>query len=374
MSKRIFLIRNIFKTAYGGAERYQIDLGKILQKNGYEPIVVSSSIRLLEEAKRAGLSTIKAPYCPQQNWSSWRNLLLPLFAIWESFLFCWYVIKIIKFKPDILQIQSRDDMLAGTLAGRFLGKRVIWTDHADLRKVVWENLNVRFKNPIGKFIYKIANKVSFITEISDFEYNYVNELTNNSLRNLVVIKNGKSDVYDPSAKKVFTRTIGYIGRLSEEKGLNELIRAFNNVSKQYPDTTLEIYGDGPMHDFIKSNNNPNIKLMGYIEDVSVAYNHIDIFILPSYFEGLSLSLIEASMFKKCIIATNVDGNPEIVQNKKSGLLIPPKKPKAIEEAIIQLFDDEKLRTRLANGARKSYEKNFNFDKIIEEQLIPLYES
>ena len=174
--KVVFLIRGIWPEAYGGAESYQVYLGSELKKHGYRPIVITPSLKLIEEAKKAGLETIEAPYNRQQNWSGYRNLFLPAFMVWEKYLTSWYVKKIKEYKPDILHIQSRDEFIAATLAGKKANTKVIWTDHSDLRLVVWENINVKYKNLIGKYIFKLASIPTKITTISEYEYKFVNQI------------------------------------------------------------------------------------------------------------------------------------------------------------------------------------------------------
>lgn len=374
MSKIVLLIRNIWEDAYGGAEKYQIDLAKILVQNNVRPIIVSSSRRILEEAKKNNIKYIKAPYSHRQNWSGWRNILLPCFAIWELYLYFWYLRIIIKTKASTLHIQSRDDMIAGTLAAKTLRKRVIWTDHSDLRLVVWENLDKKYKNPIGKFIFKISNIPFRITTISQYEYDFVNKITPHKLKNLTIIKNGTFDDSRHNKKKTFDYTIGHIGRIIDYKGIEELIRAFDSVSPKYPRAKLLIYGDDSDASYFKQiSSNKKIKFMGYTSDPIDAYTKIDIFVLASHHEGLSLSLIDAAMMKKTIISTDIDGNPEIVIDDKTGLLVPAREIKPLAEALDRVLSSEKLRTKLSNNARKHYEENFNFEEIVKDEIVPLYE-
>lgn len=374
MSRTVLLIRNIQKDAFGGAEKYQIDLAKILIRNDIIPIIVSSSKRVLEDAKKQGISCIESPYCHRQNWSGWRNILLPCYVLWELYLYFWYLILIKKLKPDVLHIQSRDDMIAGTLAAKTAHKRVIWTDHSDLRLVVWENLDKKYKNPIGKFIYKISNTPYKITTISQYEYDFVNKIIPHKLKNFIVVKNGTFDDERHTKKKSFNYTIGHIGRIVDYKGIEELICAFDAISPKYPKANLLIYGDDSNADYFKHlSDNKKIKFMGYTSDPISAYTEIDIFVLASHHEGLSLSLIDAAMMEKTIIATNIDGNPEIVVDNKTGLLVPMKNPDSLASALDKVFSNEDLRNRLSKNARKYYEANFNFEKIVKEEIISLYE-
>lgn len=374
MPKTVLLIRNIWKDAYGGAEKYQIDLAKILTNNNIKPIIASSSMKVLEEAERNGIPCIHAPYCRRQNWSGWRNILLPLFFLWEIYLYFWYFVLIKKLRPDVLHIQSRDDMIAGTLAAKTCKKRVVWTDHSDLRLVVWENLDKKYKNPIGKLIYKLADIPYRITTISQYEFDYINKLVPKKLDNFIVVKNGTFDDERHNLLKPFGYTIGYIGRIVDYKGIEELIRAFDVISTKYPKASLLLYGDDDDAEYFKNiSKNRRIKFKGYTSDPINAYTKIDIFVLASYHEGLSLSLIDAAMMKKAIIATDVDGNPEIVIDKKTGLLVPAKDYNSLAVALDEVLSDDGLRTRLAKNARKHYEENFNFGKIVKQEIIPLYE-
>ena len=94
---------------------------------------------------------------------------------------------------------------------------------------------------------------------------------------------------------------------------------------------------------------------------------------PTYHEGFSVSLVEASMMQKPIIATAVGGNVEIIQNGKTGILVPAKDSAALEQAMEQLFTDGKLRDMLAHHAREQYLERFVFNTIVKERFMKLYE-
>ena len=267
-------------------------------------------------------------------------------------------------------------MIAGTLAGKLTHTRVIWTDHSDLRLVIWENINKKYKNPIGKLILKIAHLPHKITTISDYEYEYVNKLiAPKKLPNFIVIKNGVADQkshYD--SINPLPESICHVGRVIDYKGIKELIDAFNLISPKFKKATLHIYGDGPDLPLFKhyANNNPKITFHGHTSDPLSAIAKSSIFVLASYHEGLSLSLLDASMMQKPIIATNIDGNPEIIKDQKTGLLIPMQDEKALASALEKLLHDPKKASTYARSARKLYEKEFDFPKIVKHQMEPLY--
>ena len=98
----------------------------------------------------------------------------------------------------------------------------------------------------------------------------------------------------------------------------------------------------------------------------------EIFILPSYREGLSLSLLEAAMMEKKIIASDVDGNPEVVVNGETGLLVSAKDADKLAEAMMWMLENKEKAETMAKNARKKYEREFNFETIFEEKMLPLY--
>lgn len=373
----ILLVRNIHRNSFGGAEQYQIELSRLLKKDGFCPIIISSSKPLLKKAKASKIPTHRSLYLYHQNWSGYRNLFLPFYFLWQIIVFLWYLTIILRFRPQVLQIQNRDDMIAGTLAGKVTRTRVIWTDHADLRKLIWENINKKYKNPIGKLILKLAKYPYQITTISDYEYHHLTSLLSpKKLSNLIVVKNGALD-QKAKYKGVSSQPASfcYVGRIVSEKGIKELIDAFSLISKKHKETTLNIYGDGPDLPIFKQyaeRSSTQITFHGHTDDPLKAIARSQIFILASYHEGLSLSLLDAAMMQKPIIATNVDGNPEIVKNQKTGLLVPVKDEKALARAMEKLLKEPKLAEKYAAAARELYQNEFDFAQIVKNQMEPLY--
>jgi glycosyltransferase involved in cell wall biosynthesis len=94
--------------------------------------------------------------------------------------------------------------------------------------------------------------------------------------------------------------------------------------------------------------------------------------MPTYHEGFSLSLTEAAMLGKPIIATEVGGNPELV-NSANGILIHSKNVSDLLDAMNQLGNDKERRIKLGEQARKDYKEKFDFSRVFKERFIPLYE-
>ena len=138
---------------------------------------------------------------------------------------------------------------------------------------------------------------------------------------------------------------------------------------------MVLLGDGAESTRLKQDavGNKDILFMGYQEDPLATISQADVFVQPSYREGLSLALIEAGMLSLPIIATAVGGNPEVVHDQKTGLLVPPRDALALYDAMKLLYDDKSLRQRLATSAREQYVAKFQFDKIVVNDFLPLYE-
>lgn len=376
MLKKVFLIRNVAPEKYGGGETYQIKLGLILRKYGFKPVVLTSSKGLLGAAKENGIEVVKTPYIKRQNWSGWRNILFPVYFVKISELRKWYKKVFEEYKPDVINIQSRDDWIAVTSVAKRMGIKVLWTDHMDFRSWVLTNVNVWYKNWIGKWILVCAKKADEIIMISDFERKSFEKIVKpRKYNNVVTIKNGVEDEYakykDVRCKK---NSVCYMGRIVDYKGIRELIEAFGLVCEKCLDAELNIYGDGEDLEKYKelAKDNDKIHFCGITREPLKALAENEIFVLPSYREGLSLSLLDAAMMGKKIIASDVDGNPEVVKKGETGLLVPAKNVGKLSEAMIYMLENKKEAGEMANNARKHYEENFDFDKIFAEKMSPLY--
>ena len=169
MKNRVFLIRNVQPDYYGGGETYQLKMAEMLRGAGFEPWVVTSSVGLLDAAKKIKVRTIRAPYFEQQNYSGWRNILLPIYYVKIMWLRRWYKRIFREFRPSVVNIQSRDDWIAATSVAKRMGIKVLWTDHMDFRSWVLVNANVWYKGWIGKWVLRCARQADEIIMISDYE-------------------------------------------------------------------------------------------------------------------------------------------------------------------------------------------------------------
>lgn len=381
MKKVILQIRNAAPQDFGGAETYPVSLSLLLKGQGYDPIIVTRSNKLLKYAENRSVRTVRGWWWKRQNWDGWHTLFFPIYVIWQLVLTLWYVRLILVTKAIALHVQSRDDFIAATVAGRLTGRKVIWTDHMDLR-YIFKNIAKPLRNPVGKFVFCVAHLAHHIILISDNEYRLVTSCFKDkeSLKQqITIIKNGVVDRL-PELKKAPRKNENVVfclaSRMVTNKGVGEAVSAFARL-KTYPDAhgaMLEIYGDGPeMTKFQElAKDVSGITFHGHQTDAIPGIYNADVFILPSYQEGLSIALLEACMLGKAIIATNVDSNPELIKPKETGLLVKPKDVEDLENAMQVLLRDRPLRAMVSKNARKLYEQSYDLEKIAVDKIAPLY--
>lgn len=136
-----------------------------------------------------------------------------------------------------------------------------------------------------------------------------------------------------------TIKILFVGRMIKDKGILELIQSYKNL-KQKCEISLILAGDGPLFDKLKKEN-PDIIFTGNLkhDEVMSLYNSVDIFINPSYSEGLPTTVLEAGLMKCPVVATNVGGTGEIIEDKKEGILCNPT-TQSIQEALEEMIENK----------------------------------
>lgn len=176
-------------------------------------------------------------------------------------------------------------------------------------------------------------------------------------------------------KKDFVIT--FVGRIVKDKGINELIEAFINLSKKYNNLKLLLVGDYEEHlNPIKNENKilidslDSIITVGFQNDIRDFLSITDLFVLPSYREGLPNSLIEAGSFGIPLLATNINGCNEIIDDGITGILVEKKSAKKLEEAIDKLLEDKELYNSIKLKVRdriiEKYEQKYFWNELKNE--------
>jgi len=164
------------------------------------------------------------------------------------------------------------------------------------------------------------------------------------------------------------KIIGYVGRLLQGKGMYYLISAMKRLKDEHSDVTLLIIGDGPERASLeRMTTTAGIKAIfaGWQNDVLPYYSVMDVFVLPSLFEGVPNVLLEAMAMRKPAVATNVGGNADLVENGVNGFLVSARDPQQIACALEKLIENGDLRSRFGRSSREKVVKLFSLDKTVE---------
>lgn len=148
----------------------------------------------------------------------------------------------------------------------------------------------------------------------------------------------------------------HIGRFNEQKNHAALLRSFRKVLQKYPDTRLELLGDGELFEETRRYAQElgiaeKVQFHGSQSNVYPYLQNADIFLLPSDYEGMPMTIIEAMGTGLPVLATAVGGVPDMIEQEKSGLLVPCDE-NAVCEACCRLISDPELRQRLGQQARQ----------------------
>ena len=176
-------------------------------------------------------------------------------------------------------------------------------------------------------------------------------------------------------EREYPARIAFVGSLRQFKDPLTLLKGFREITEKYLDTELHIVGDGPLRERLRTfclENSLSSKVIFEgikpHEEALRAIAESTVFVLTSVEEGLPTVLIEVMALGKPVIATAVGGIPEVVKDGVNGILIPPKSPEHVAEALRRLLTDSELRRRLGDAARESV-KDYTWSKIAEKYEI-----
>ncbi|HLD63268.1 MAG TPA: glycosyltransferase family 4 protein [Candidatus Peribacteraceae bacterium] len=163
-----------------------------------------------------------------------------------------------------------------------------------------------------------------------------------------------------------TVTVTYVGRLESVKGVDDFLAAVTPLKKHHPSLEVQVVGWYAEHNQLVEQYRHHVRFTGLRDDIPDILTRTDIFVLPSYSEGLSNALLEAMASGCACIATDVGGNAFLIQNGVSGFLFPPGDREALRAHISRLLEDSAKRRMLGAAARRRIEAEFSWEKIGEK--------
>lgn len=163
--------------------------------------------------------------------------------------------------------------------------------------------------------------------------------------------------------------IGNIGRLSKQKGMEYYIQTIPYVIKKHPEAQFYIIGSGDEEEKLKAmSSNIPVKFLGYRKDIQNLMSQLDLIVLSSLWEGLPLTPIEAFSVGKTIVATDVDGTPEIVKDGLNGLLVESCNSQELAEKLNWIIEHPKEQMKMEKEAKKTFEEEFSFVKLSKSYI------
>ena len=167
--------------------------------------------------------------------------------------------------------------------------------------------------------------------------------------------------------------LGCVGALSPDKGQEWLIRALAKLRQKFPSAKLLLAGTGLCRERLQKmaqelGVGDAVIFAGFISDVESVYAALDVFLLPSFFEALSNALMSAMAYAIPSVAFNLGGPAEIIEDRRSGLLVEPANVDALCTAIAKILDDAALASSLGINGRRRIEQDFSAAKMVGEML------
>jgi len=167
------------------------------------------------------------------------------------------------------------------------------------------------------------------------------------------------------------KILGYVGRLSVEKGLTYLIDALAELKAKQTEVHLLIVGEGEQRANLQAQVESlglrqAVKFLGERADARQIIGALDLLVLPSLTEGLPNVVLEAFAYKTPVVATAVGGVPELVKDGETGWLVPPRDPRALAQAILNVLSNPEEARRRAENAYKHLLENFTLEKQVDK--------
>ncbi|MBI3313088.1 MAG: glycosyltransferase family 4 protein [Candidatus Omnitrophica bacterium] len=333
----------------GGAEQVVLDIALGLKNTFHEEVACAvNQSRLAEEFKKAGIAVTEI------FWSK-AKILKTLTNLKET---------IRNFQPDLIHSHHRYPTFLLDLL--FKKKQtVLHTEHLFRRNKRWLFRYGHFATAVSHSVRD--NLIEYFKIPSDRVMTISNAV---SLRppDLQILQ----QLQQRFPKLPGQMTVLFLGRLEEQKGHRDLIEAVERMKPEYRKRLkVLIAGEGKLKPFLQQkvtrrNLNPQFEFLGFLPQTPELLALSDFLILPSLYEGMPLVVIEAFAAGKTVIATDIPGTREVVENGRNGLLVPLKNPARLAEALEHWLDHPEEITRFARQAFEDWKERFLFQDMIEK--------
>lgn len=363
--KKLRIMEMIDRPSLGGGQTALLLLAENLDRSRFEVVISSGGNGpLAEEAGQKGI-----PYIPVSMGKRLR--LQPVAEIAAA------------LKENKIDILHTHGGIAG-IYGRSAARRartpaVVHTLHG-IHYLHYRNPFLRWMYVLLERKYSRSTDRLILVCQSDFRQARKHRLAPD--KKMTVILNGTDARMDVAAEAIVRLrnelgwppvrpVVGTVARLHRQKGVVDLLRASPKILSACPEARIAVLGDGPegrrlRREAQRLNLEGRFIFLGERKDAAPIMSLFDVFVLPSLWEGLPFVLVEAAALGKPIVATAVDGVPEMLEDGKTGFLVPPNDPPALAGAVIKLLQNKDEAGLIGETARRLVPPRFPLRRMIDQ--------
>jgi len=355
------LMHFVYSLGIGGAEKLAYDMIMGLPVGRYRPIVlcVGEDGPLRGTLEESGCTVYYRPNIPGQTWQivSWIKDLIRVEQV--------MVIHAHQYNPlqySVLAVLGNSRV------------NLVYTEHGRMYPEVW-NWKRYLTNPL------FALRINHIVSISESTRGAMQRYDNFPGRWIEVIHNGvRLEGLNPGGDRqqmrramgvgIATRIIGTAGRLEQVKNLPMMLRGFKKVLTAFPDTVLLIAGKGSERDNLEVLAGElgiadHVRFLGLRNDLPELFELLEVFLLVSFTEGISITLLEAMGSGVPAVVTRTGGNPEVVLDGVTGYLVEVGDEADMSQKVIELLADGDLAAQLGANGRARVRSEFSFGSMMD---------
>ncbi|WP_440134259.1 glycosyltransferase family 4 protein [Chitinophaga sancti] len=351
---KIKVLQAIRQGLIGGGESHVLSLVDAMDKERFEPVV---------------LSFTDGPMITRLQEMGIRHYVIPSLKAFDPS--CWKRVKTLIQDEQIDIVHAHGSRAASNLyiPARMSGRPLLytihgWSFHDDqpfLQKQarIWSE-RLLTSGTKANISVSASNRDTGVQHFSGFKSTVINNGIDLSRFNPDNAANTiRTELGIPASNTV----VGYIARITHQKDPFTLVYAFKKVLEQHSNITLLVVGEGDLKEGMVSlaatlGIADHIVFQPFRGDVPALLQAIDVYCLPSLWEGLPIGLLEAMAMRKAVIVTAVDGSKEIVADRQNGLVVPARDPAALATAISTLHTDVTLRTSLQQAAAATVNQHY----------------
>lgn len=366
--EKIKVLETIRQGKIGGGERHVIDLVERLDKTIFEPVVLAfTEGEMIDYLNNQGIRTHVIPSVKPFDFKVWKQVELLMED--ESI--------------DIVHAHGTRACSNSYQPANNLGLPLLYTIHGWSFHPGQHFIIKKLRKLTERFLLHKAYIKIFVSEDNCREAQ-----KSFHVKDAKVVKNGIDlNKFQPGKYPSLRHewglndediVVGFIVRMTAQKDPLTLIKAMSLVVAENPSVKLLMVGDGDLKaksvKMVRERKLENhIIFEGFREDVPALLESIDIYCLPSLWEGLPIGLLEAMAMEKAVIATPVNGTKEIIENHNNGMLVPVQNAEQLARAILTVAGNTTYRDKICKNARKTIEKSFNVNKMVQA-IEDLYKS